>query len=191
MRVLLEREDGSRVLKMEHLTDAEPWRASFAGSFQEVWSDPPYGERWFPEEAEGVLRRNLSVSDSHTLLAVRDSGVVSGFALGCPVSAAPGVVREVRGLLPIEHTFYFSELGVLEQYRKRGFGRQMVALRLSLLNRQKYHHVLMRISTQRDFVYEFYRAQGFEDMGLFTEVTFRRMDGGVRTDRRVYLSLAL
>lgn len=191
MRVLLDREDGIKVLKMEHPSDAEAWRASFAGNFQEVWSDPPYEERWFPDEAEGVLRRNLAVPDSQTLLAVRESGVVAGFALGCPVSAAPGVVREIRGLLPIEHTFYFSELGVLEQYRRGGLGRQMVALRLAMLNRQKYHHVLMRISTQRDFVYAMYRDQGFEDTGVFTEVTFRRMDGGVRTDRRVYLSLVL
>lgn len=191
MKVLAERADGIRVLGIESLEESEPWRAAFAGAYQAVWADPPYGERWFPDEAEGVLRRNLQVHDSQTLLAVRESGVVAGFAMGCPVQAFPVVVREIRGLLPIEHTFYFSELGVLEQYRGAGLGRQMLDLRLAALNREKYPNVLLRLSSQRNRTYEMYRRLGFEDTGVYTEVASRRDDGTTRTDRRVYLSLTL
>lgn len=191
MKVLAERPDGIRVLRMESMDEAEPWRAAFAGAYQAVWADPPYGERWFPDEAEGVLRRNLQVADSQTLLAVRDSGVVAAFAMGSPVQAFPVVVREIRGLLPIEHTFYFSELGVLEQYRGRGIGRQLLDLRLAKLNREKYPNVLLRLSAHRDRVYEMYLRMGFEDTGVYTEVASRRDDGTTRTDRRVYLSLTL
>ena len=189
MKVLAEREDGIRVLRMESQEDAEPWRAAFAGSYQAIWAEPPYSERWFPDEAEGVLRRNLSVAENQTMLAVRESGVVAGFAMGCPVSAFHVVVREIRGLLPIEATWYFSELGVLEQYRGRGLGHQLLELRLAALRRDRYPNVLMRISASKGSAYEMYLRMGFVDTGVYTEVPSRREDGSTRTDRRVYLSL--
>jgi ribosomal protein S18 acetylase RimI-like enzyme len=191
MKVLAERDDGIRVIRVENLADAEPWRAAFAGSYQAVWAEPPYDERWFPDEAEGILRHSLQLPENLSLLALRDSGVVAAFALSYPLISVPGVVREVRGLLPLESTYYFAELGVLEQYRGRGLSRQLIDLRLGLLNRQKYRSVLLRISTQKDHIYEMYIRMGFVDTGVYTEVASRRNDGIVRTDRRVYLSLTL
>jgi GNAT superfamily N-acetyltransferase len=173
------------------MQDAEPWRAAFAGAYQVVWSDPPYDEYFQSEEAEGVLKRSLQIPENLTLIAVRDPGLVVAFGFAAPVQAFPVVAREIRGLLPLENTYYFSELGVLERYRGSKLGRQLVELRLSTLNRQKFHTALLRISARRDHAYEMYLRLGFEDTGVYTEVSSRRSDGATRTDRRVYLSKVL
>lgn len=191
MKTLLRRDDGTEVLRLESLAGVDRWRTAFAGTYQAIWSDPPYNERFFPDEAEGVLRRTMLYAENINLLAVRDSGVVAGFGFAYPVAGNSAIVREIRGILPIEHTFYFSDLGVLEPYRRQGLGAELVDQRLALIDRSRYHHVLMRISAVRDAVYEMYRRRGFVDTGVYTEVSIRRNDGITRTDRRVYLSMDL
>lgn len=191
MELIVEREDGVRVIRVRSPAGSEMWRAAFVGAYQSVWSDPPYNERFFPDEAEGVLRRATSIAENITLLAVRDSGVCAGFAMAYPLAARTDVVREVRGLLPIEDTFYFAELGVLEQERARGLGRQLVDLRLHLVDRNRYRYALLRTSATRNASYEMYMHLGFVDTGVYMEVPSRRMDGAVRTDRRLFLSKVL
>lgn len=191
MQILAQREDGIRIIRILSRKAVDEWRAAFAGTYQEVWSEAPYYERFFPDEAEGVFRRTLHMPDNLTVLGVRETGLVVGFGMGYPVVGNPAVVRDVRGLLPIEHTFYFADLGVLEPWRRRGIGRQLIDLRLSLIDRSRFAYVLLRISAVKDAVYDMYRRIGFEDTGVYTEVAYRRMDGATRTDRRVYLSLGL
>ena len=188
MLVISQRDDGVRILRIESQAEADPWRASFAGSYQAIWQEPPYNERFFPEEAESVLRHALDIPENITLLAVRDSGLVVGFAFGYPVAAKADVCREVRGLLPVEDVFYFAELGVLERWRAGGLGHQLVDLRLSLMDQKRFHYVLLRTSAVRNASYEMYRRMGFDDTGVYMEVASRKTDGGTRTDRRLFLS---
>jgi GNAT superfamily N-acetyltransferase len=188
MKVIAQRDDGVRILRIESQEEADPWRASFAGSYQAIWQEPPYNERYFPEEAEGVLRHAVDVPENITLLAVRESGVVVGFAISYPLAAKADVCRELRGLLPIEDVFYFAELGVLERWRAAGLGHQLVNLRLDLIDRSRFHYVLLRTSAVRNASYEMYRRMGFDDTGVYMEVASRKVDGGTRTDRRLFLS---
>jgi ribosomal protein S18 acetylase RimI-like enzyme len=191
MKVIAQRDDGIRILRMETLADAEAWMPAFVGAYQAIWSEPPYNERFLPDEAAGVLRRAVEVTENVTLLAVRESGVVVGFGIAYPVLGKSDVARDIRGLLPVEDTFYFAELGVLEAYRDRGLGHQLVALRLELIDRQRFRHVLLRTSATRHAGYEMYRKMGFEDTGVYMEVPSRRNDGSTRTDRRLFLSMLL
>lgn len=191
MYVVAERDDQVRIIRLENPADAEPWVAAFVGAYQAIWSEPPYNERFFPDEAAAVLRRALEVADNITLLAVRPSGVVAGFGIAYPVKAKTDVARDIRGLLPIEDTYYFAELGVLEHWRVRGLGRQLIDLRLQLIDRERWRHVLLRTSAVRNTSYEMYRKMGFEDTGVYMEVPARRNDGSTRTDRRLFLSMVL
>lgn len=188
MTEILRREDGVRVLRLETPADGEAWMPAFVGAYQAIWSEPPYDERWFPDEAAAVLRRALRQQENITLLAVRDSGVVVGFGIAFPVAAKPDVTREIRGLLPVEGTIYFAELGVLDSWRDRGLGRQLVDLRLQLVNHERYRHALLRTSASRNAAYEMYRKMGFEDTGVYMEVPSRRNDGTTRTDRRLFMA---
>jgi GNAT superfamily N-acetyltransferase len=186
--VLRDYGDGLRIVRLLGPQDAEPWRAAFAGAYQAIWSEPPYDERYFPDEAEGVLLRAVRLPDHVTLLAVRDSGIVAGFGIAYPVQAKSDVAREIRGLLSVEDTFYFAELGVLDDYRARGLGQDLVQLRLALMDKSRFHHVLLRTSALRNASYEMYLRLGFQDTGVYMEVKSRKNDGSQRTDRRLFLS---
>lgn len=191
MELLEAREDGVRILRVRTREGGEVWRAAFVGAYQAIWSEPPYNERFFPDEAEGVLRRSINIPENITLLAMRPSGLCVGFGFAYPLAARHDVVREVRGLLPIESTFYFAELGVVEQERSHGLGHHLVNLRLGLVDRTRFHHVLLRTSATRNASYEMYLRMGFVDTGVYMEVPSRRLDGSTRTDRRLFLSKVL
>lgn len=191
MQIVAERPDGTRLLRLESAADGEPWLAAFAGAYQEIWSEPPYNERFSSEEASAVLQRALRIPEQVTLLAVRDSGVVAGFAMAFPVASKPDVVREIRGLLPIDHTFYFAELGIMEKWRHGGLGTQLIEARLASVDRARFDHVILRTSALKNATYEMYKRLGFEDTGVYMEVPARRNDGSFRTDRRLFMARVL
>jgi ribosomal protein S18 acetylase RimI-like enzyme len=191
MELIAEREDRIHIIRIRNTVDGLPWRAPFAGAYQDVWSEPPYNEDFTPDEAASVLRRALETPDNITLLGVNEARVVLGFGVAVPVTSRPDVVREIRGLLPIDHTSYFAELGVLERVRNRGLGRQLIQLRLDLLDRRRFTHAVLRTSATRNATYDLYRELGFEDAGVYMEVPSRRVDGRTRTDRRLFMAKVL
>lgn len=191
MNIVAERPDGIRIVRVSSLEGAAPFRASFAGAYQDIFSEPPYNERFSPDEADAVLQQFLQVPDNVTLLAIKGDETVVAFGIAVPAASRPDVARELRGLLPVQHSFYLAELGTLEGYRGRGLGRQLVRLRLELIDRRRFHHVLLRTSAVRNASYEMYLAMGFDDTGVYMEVPARRTDGSVSTDRRLFLAKVL
>ena len=186
-----DRGDGVRVIRIAKPEDAARWRAAFAGAYQEIFSAPPYNERFFPSEADAVLRRYLETPGNLTLLAVRGLSQVVGFGIGVPAVARQDITHELRGLIELRHTYYLAELGVLPSYRRAGLGREMVSLRLDLIDRTRFSNVVLRTSAERNASYRMYMSLGFEDMGVYMEVPSRRQDGRVSTDRRLFLSKVL
>jgi hypothetical protein len=77
-QILSERADGTRILRIATPDDALPYWASFAGAYQTIFSEPPYNERFFPSEAQAVLRSTLEIEGNITLLAVRGRATVVG-----------------------------------------------------------------------------------------------------------------
>ena len=190
-RVIVERPDGVRILRVRTVDEAAPYRASFVGAYQDIFSEAPYNERFFPDEAEGVLNQHLVSRENIVLLAIAGKTKVVGFGISVPVIARPDIKRELRGLLPTRHSYYLAEMGVLSSFRGSGLGTQLVQLRIDLINRRRYSHVALRTSAVRNASYEMYLRRGFEDMGVYMEVASRRMDGRVTTDRRLFLTLVL
>lgn len=189
--IVLERPDGIRIVRISSPEEALSYRASFAGAYQDIFSEPPYNERYFPSEAQGVLNRYLSTPENICLLAIRGRAKVVGFGIGVPAFKKPDIARDLRGLLPVPHTYYLAELGVLESARGEGIGKTLVAHRLELIDHQKYTHVVLRVSAVRNRSYDMYLDMGFDDIGVYTEVHSRRTDGRVSTDRRLFLSKML
>ncbi len=189
--IVLERPDGIRIIRISNPDDALPYRASFAGAYQDIFSEPPYNERFFPSEAQSILHRYLQTSENICLFAVKGRARVVGFGVGVPASSKPDIARDLRGLLPVPHTYYLAELGVLESARNAGIGKTLVAQRLELVDHQKYTHAVLRVSAVRNQSYDMYLGMGFDDIGVYTEVHSRRVDGRVSTDRRLFLSKIL
>ena len=108
-----------------------------------------------------------------------------------PLENKKSVATELTGLVPLRHTMYLAELGVLPEYRGRKIGRTLVRERLNLIDRDSYSHVVLRISADNTPSGEMYKALGFTDMGVYMEVKSRRTDGETRADRRQFLSRVL
>lgn len=188
---LLRLDDDIVIRRIETPEDVQRWRAGFIGAYQTIFTGFPYYERWYPSEAEGVWHKLTGTPENITLLATRGVGQVVGFGVAIPLSAKPVVATHLTGLVPVKHTMYLAELGVLEQWRGKNVGRTLVHERLRLIDDGRYSHVVLRVSTNHSPSSEMYKAMGFEDMGVYMDVSAMRVDGKVTTDRRVFLSKLL
>lgn len=188
---LLERPDGVRIIQLMHPEQAAPYRASFVGAYQTIFAEPPYSERFTPEEAASVLVSTLQIPENLTLLAVQGESKVVGFGLAIPLRARRDIIRELQGLVPVRHSYYLAELGVLESHRGSGLGRRLVQMRLDRIDQRRYTHAVLRTSAVRNASYEMYMRLGFDDMGVYMEVPSLRLDGREITDRRLFLSRVL
>ncbi len=189
--ILHERSDGIRIVRIDRAEDAVPFRASFAGAYQDIFSEPPYSERFFPSEAQAALHRYLQTPEHITILAIKGRSRVVGFGVGVPAITKPDIARDLHGLLPVQHSFYLAELGVLEGHRGKGIGRALIDYRIAAIDHQRYTHVVLRVSAVKNATYHMYIGMGFDDIGVYTEVHSRRIDGRVSTDRRLFLSRVL
>lgn len=189
--ILDERSDGIRIVRIGSPEDAALYRASFAGAYQDIFSQPPYSERFFPSEAQAALHRYLQTPENITILAVRGRARVVGFGIGVPATSKPDISRDLHGLLPVQHSFYLAELGVLEGHRGKGLGKALINHRINAIDAKRYTHAVLRVSAVKNATYGMYMSMGFEDIGVYTEVHSRRISGRVSTDRRLFLSKVL
>lgn len=171
--------------------DAAAWRAGFVGAYQSVFSGYPYFERFYPSEAEGVFRKLHATPDRILLVATRGVSQVVGFSAAIPIVHKPSVASELTGLVPIKHTYYLAELGVIEPYRGRGLGQQLIRERIRRMDRDSYSHVVLRVAMNNNPSKELYESLGFEEMGVYMNVSAMRTDGKVTTDRRQFMSRVL
>ncbi len=171
--------------------EAQAWRAGFVGAYQSVFSGFPYFERFYPSEAEGIYRKLLRTPDVILLVATRGATQVVGFSAAIPLVHKTSVATELTGLVPIQHTFYLAELGVVENYRDRGIGVRMVKERVRLIDRDRFSHVVLRVSMNHNPSRDLYQTMGFEEMGVHMDVSSMRTDGRVTTDRRMFMSRVL
>ena len=177
-------------VKIIQIVDPEqlsPYLPALAVAYQSVFSSPPYNEQFYPAEVQDILLRHINTPYQITLLAMYH-GEIIGFGLASPLRSYPEITRQLRGLLPIKHTYYFTELGVQKIWRRKGIGRALTEKRLNLVDRSRYQHIVLRTSDNKDAAYLMYTNMGFEDMGVYTEISARRVDGSIRTDRRLFLS---
>lgn len=189
--VIDELDDGIVIRHLKTPTDVTQWRAGFIGAYQTIFSGFPYFERFYPSEAEGIYRKLTSTPHSTTLVATKGESTVLGFGVGIPLANKHSVANQLTGLVPINHTFYLAELGVLRKHRGKKIGRTLVRERLRLVDRDRFSHVLLRISCNNTPSSEMYRAMGFEEMGVYMEVSGMRTDGRVTSDRRLFMSRVL
>lgn len=177
--------------RVRSVAEAEPWRAAFVEAYRSIFAGPPYFEDFTEPEATRALHRLVSVTGNVTLLALTPERELAAFASAVPLHARPDVMRELTGLIPARHTWYFAELGVLPAHRQMGLGRQLIAERLRLIEAESATHVVMRVAEDDTAARAIYLDMGFEDMGVYMEVPGLRTDGRVRTDRRLFLSNVL
>ena len=188
--IIRELDDGIVIRRLDAESGSR-WRAAFTGAYQTIFSGHPYNERYYPSEAEGIFRKLHGTPGNIFLVATRGETQIVGLGVAIPLVAKTSVAVELTGLVPVKHTMYLAEMGVLEAYRGRGLGKMLVTERLKLMDRDNYSHVVLRVSTTESPSLRLYKDLGFEEMGVYTEVSSMRTDGRVKTDRRMFLSMVL
>ena len=188
--ILTELDGGTVIHRLSTPEDIERWRPGFIGAYQTVFAGFPYFERFYPDEAQGIYKKLTSAPNNITLLATRGDQV-QGFGVGIPLTSKRSVANQMTGLVPLQHTFYLAELGVLPEYRGQQIGRTLVRERLRFIDPDCYSHVVLRISTNTTPSSEMYRAMGFTEMGVYMNVNSLRTDGQVNSDRRLFMSRML
>ncbi|MBN2800989.1 MAG: GNAT family N-acetyltransferase [Deltaproteobacteria bacterium] len=162
------------------------WRPGFIGAYQTIFAAEPYRERFYPSEADSTWRKLTGTPGHITLVATQDDRLI-GFAIAVPLHTQRSVMRVLGGLVPPHHTLYMAELGVLEAWRERGVATALIRRRFELMDQDRYSHVVTRVPATKSIAYDRYRRQGLEDMGVYMDVTSRRVDGSISSDRRLLL----
>jgi hypothetical protein len=85
--VILELPEGLVIRRICTPDDIATWRAGFIGAYQTIFSGPPYNERFYPSEAEGVYQKLTSTANNISLVATRGIDEVVGFGIAIPLSA--------------------------------------------------------------------------------------------------------
>lgn len=185
-----ELESGILIRRIATPEEAERWRSGVVAGYMKVFSGFPYYERWHPAEAEAIYDRLVTTPGGVVLVATVNHEV-AGFSAAIPLVAKPSVANQLTGLVPLRHTFYLAELGVLSEHRGRGIGRTLVRERIRRIDRDQFSHVVLRISANNTPSGEMYKALGFTDMGVYMDVQSVRTDGERKSDRRLFLSRVL
>jgi ribosomal protein S18 acetylase RimI-like enzyme len=164
------------------------WEKRFTEAYQAIFAGDPYFEAFSEQEAETIYRSLTRIPGHITIIAVNRKGAIAGFGIAVPLTSSIPVSQELTGLIPVPHTMYFAELGVLNTYRGRGLGRALIKTRLNLINTDRYSHVVLRVAAEKNPSYDMYISMGFEDMGVYMSVSTKRIDGTLKTDQRLFLS---
>lgn len=180
--------DKIHIVQLHSEEEFHPYLASFASAYKAVFSSPPYNEDFSLTEAQQVAEFHVNCRDHVTFLALTSQEEVIGFGLGSSMRNYPEISRQIRGLLPPKYTHYFAELGVVPGFRHQGLGRKLANAYIETLPPDVFHHIVMRISAIPDPGFEMFKQMGFEDIGVYTEITAKRIDGSINNDRRLFLS---
>lgn len=143
-----------------------PLRAGFVATYQEAFGGAPYFEHytaqevlddiWWPHVSQGLV-----------ILALHQGRVV-GFGCAMPLDSAPDDIQEflqahlASGEFQAEsgRTWYMSEMGVLEPYRRHGIGYALVRERLAIVQQVGGTHYVLRTAAEGSNSAHMYRRIG-------------------------------
>ena len=152
-------------------------KTGFIAVYQEAFGGAPYFEHYTEAEVAAT------VWEPHTthgivILALQHNQVIG---LGCalPLLAAPTDIQEhlrasdaPGGLaLPWAHTWYMSELGVLEPFRRQGIGARLIRERLVRIGRVGGTHYVLRTAAAGSNSAGLYRRLGAIDIAQPQDVS--------------------
>jgi ribosomal protein S18 acetylase RimI-like enzyme len=71
------------------------------------------------------------------------------------------------GVLLEEDQIYIRGVGVLPEYRRRGYGRQMLAATVGALQAEGHTHFSLDVATENDRALDLYRSCGFHETNVY------------------------
>lgn len=171
---------------MEIQLYTQEYQEQLANLYRQTWLDAPYYEVFTQDEAIEIIQKQTII-----LLALDQTGEIIGFIAGFPLNAY--LKKDELNLSKHDRCFYFSELAVKPEHRKKGIARQLYEKLESYLKRHRYTDVYLRTSTvDTNPALSFYKHQFFNRIGgILSEVEQLRTNGDVRKDQRAYFQKTL
>jgi ribosomal protein S18 acetylase RimI-like enzyme len=124
---------------------------------------------------------------SGIVLIAKDKGAIIGFASEYEFEDDSAIteVLSIEGLNPTD-CFYIAELGVNEEYRRKGIGRILMEELLLLTPDQKTP--FLRTNKDNYPAQKLYNQLGFYTIPNFSDMVLRkRVDGTIVEDERIYM----
>lgn len=154
--------------------------------YKDIFAESPYFESFTDEEVKNIFGEY--VRDGMLFLAKSDNGEIIGFGAAVPMISVPAVARDA-GIQPkdADRTWYMADLGVKNEMRYRGIGKNLV---LSRLERLRGLTVVMRTSIYNIASQSLYRSLGFQVIPDVSQtVEGPRTNANVPTkDERLFMS---
>lgn len=151
----------------------DQYREQIARLYCQVFSEPPYFERFSLEEAEGILSSIIIAPDRLFFIACDGENVI-GFGAGLPTSYNNEVASEIIGRVDPKDVYYMAELGVNPRYRGQGISNQLIDVRLKRIP-SRYSKILVRTSVENTATrYLYITGRGFKEIPDLRHVIVNR-----------------
>jgi len=149
-----------------------------------VFSGPPYNEKYTEEELEEIFEEYQQ--GGYIFGAYTEDGCVGLIAL------ERGTKQEHPVTLPADRTMYLADVAVLEEYRRKGLGNQLMLYGVMQSKAFGYERLYMRTLERGSMSYGIAQRIGFRQIpGAVQGVEKERMNGSSEVMQNIFLEIDL
>ncbi|MCI8277663.1 MAG: GNAT family N-acetyltransferase [Clostridia bacterium] len=165
--------------QIKELTDLEDFKKVY-----KVFSGPPYNEKYTEEELEEIFRE------------YQEKGYMYGVYNKEECVGMIALERGVKENQPVdfleEKVMYLADIAVLNNYRRKGLGNQLMLYGVMQSKALGYGKLYMRTLERGSMSYGIALKIGFKQIpNLFQNVEKERVNGQVETMQNIFLELDL
>ncbi len=165
--------------QIKELTDLEDFKKVY-----KVFSGPPYNEKYTEEELEEIFRE------------YQEKGYMYGVYNKEECVGMIALERGVKENQPVnfleEKVMYLADIAVLNNYRRKGLGNQLMLYGVMQSKALGYGKLYMRTLERGSMSYGIALKIGFKQIpNLFQNVEKERVNGRVETMQNIFLELDL
>ena len=165
--------------QIKELTDLEDFKKVY-----KVFSGPPYNEKYTEEELEEIFRE------------YKEKGYMYGVYNKEECVGMIALERGVKENQPVdfleEKVMYLADIAVLNNYRRKGLGNQLMLYGVMQSKALGYEKLYMRTLERGSMSYGIALKIGFKQIpNLFQNVEKERVNGQVETMQNIFLELDL
>lgn len=165
--------------QIKKLTDLKDFKKIY-----KVFSGPPYNEKYTEEELEGIFRKYKE--KGYIYGAYNNKECIGMIALEI------GIKEDQPVNFQNENVMYLADVAVLNNYRRKGLGNQLMLYGVMQSKLLGYEKLYMRTLERGSMSYGIALKIGFKQIpDLFQDVERERVDGKSKTMQNIFLEIDL
>ena len=165
--------------QIKELTDVEDFKKVYM-----VFSGPPYNEQYTEEELEEIFREYQE--KGYIYGAYNEEKCIGLIAL------ERGVKKDQPVHFQDENIMYLADVAVLDKYRRRGVGNQLMLYGVMQSKAMGYDKLYMRTLERGSMSYNIARRIGFRQIpNAYQGVERERVNGLTETMQNIFLEIDL